>query len=429
MAWTAERTAEQAAAIAAQFFAEQGNYSMARKSAMPTLQPAQQYNKNNTDTPAFYVFNRTDQDGFVVVSADDRTESVLAYSDEGGFDNTDINPSLRWWLQRYQRQLSAWTDSTARTATNRDGVALNVTTAVAPLMTAKWDQEAPYYNNCPKDLFSSELCPTGCVATAAAQIMYKWKYPAKGAGSHNYEWCDYGTFYWELECETLRIKFDTVVFDWTNMKDIYKKYTPQQARAVASLMYACGVACDMSYSSDGSGAWTDDMGYGLITYFDYTYSKFVTTYTRSQYSYYKDGDVRLDKAEYGCSLDSIQSYINDDLEAGRPVLMGGWDEDYGGHEFVCDGRDTQGRFHINWGWGGAGNGYFSISNLGPTDDYGQSYNFSEDLDAMIGLEPAHLPSALPTVSDDSQPQKILRQGHLLIRHDSRWYNTLGNKIR
>jgi len=145
-------------------------------------------------------------------------------------------------------------------------------------------------------------------------------------------------------------------------------------------MYHCGVSSEMHYGGDsawGSGTLTDYMAYALKTYFGYKFDKFVTMYSRSNYGSVHSGVT----AEFGVSRNQIKSYFNADLEAGRPIIMGGEGND-GGHEFVCSGRDTQNRFYINFGWEGSGDGYYAITALSP----GQS-DFSSGLDAIIGLRP------------------------------------------
>jgi len=375
-----ERSAQDAAALAAEFMNQQVNVP-ARKASVgaSAMQLSHTRAKLNSTEPAFYVFNQASKSGYVVVSADDRTEDVLMYSDEGTLDVEKANPNLQFWLRRLQEEISAVNDENGFTAAEKQArKAVNVT-AIAPLLKnadgteITWYQESPYWNQCPKK--SSSYCLTGCVATAAAQIMYKWRHPVTGTGSHSYIW----------NSQTLSKDFSTVTFDWTNMLPAYDgvSSTTAQKTAVATLMYCCGVACEMDYgtsSEGGSGAYTDMMGYGLTTYFGYKAEKFITMYSKSKY-----GTAAFSPAEYSVTRSSFETYFNADLEAGRPIIMGGGDNTSGGHEFVCDGRNSSGYFHINWGWEGEGNNYCLLSSLKPS---GYSYGFSANLDAMIGLEPA-----------------------------------------
>ena len=345
--------------------------------------------KATSEDNAFYVFNRADEAGFIIVSADDRTaEDVLGYTEDGSFDADHINPNLRFWLSRYAEEISSIKDNDEAAAQPRKAVQV---TAIPNLLKnaagteITWYQEAPYYNYCPIDQRDQTRCLTGCVATATSAIMYKWQYPAKGTGTHSYTWKDcLNNSCSSYKDITVTSNFDTVSFDWANLLPAYegKSYTTAQAKAVASLMYNVGVAADMQYGGDatgGSGAWTDVMANGLKTYFGYTFDKFITMYSKSDY-----GTAAVTPAEYNVTSSQFTTYFNADLEAGRPILMGGEDTEGGGHEFVCCGRDANNKFYINWGWEGDGNGYYALSSLKPNSNY----NFSTNLDALIGLRPA-----------------------------------------
>ncbi|MBQ0075572.1 MAG: C10 family peptidase [Bacteroidales bacterium] len=381
----AERTVEDAAAIAAQFTNNQPSLRQAgvtpRTAATMTL--AHKCMKKNGTEPAYYVFNQGNDAGFVIVSGDDRTEDVLVYAEQGSFDPEKVNPNLRFWLNRLQEEISfANDDNAVDKITPRKAVS-----AIGPLLKndkgqeIAWYQETPYNNLCPIDKYDNTRSYTGCVATAMAQIMYKWRYPEKGTGSKTYTWENANK---KTQKETLTANFGETTYDWDNMVYNYSKvsYNTAQANAVATLMYQLGVACEMEYGGDeagGSGAFTDMMGDGITTYFGYKADKFITTYTQKAY-----GASAFEPAEYGVTTAKIEQYFNADLEAGRPIIMGGEDTD-GGHEFVCDGRNASGYFHINWGWEGDGNCYCKLSALKPS---GYSYNFSTNIDAMIGVEPA-----------------------------------------
>lgn len=369
----APRTAQEAAAIAAQFMNTNAAGPHKAPATAATMQLVHQMPKLVSEEPAFYVFNKTDNGGFVIVSADDRTEDIIGYSDEGRIGET-INPNLAFWLRGVQKAISAINDSTVIHK------APMATTAIGPLLVNKdgieitWYQEAPYSNLCPLDS-DNKRCLTGCVATAAAQVMYKWCYPEQGIGTHSYTWENSkGTK------KTLTVDYGNTTYDWENMLPsyLYKSSNSKQKTAVATLMYHAGVACDMQYSSQGSGSLTDLMANGLVDYFGYHVDKFITTYS----SYYYPSSFT--PAEYKVTVAKFTEYFNADLEAGCPIIMGGEDSD-GGHEFVCDGRDAKGYFHINWGWEGSDNGCFSLSSLSV-----DGYNFSSQIDAIIGLRPAKI---------------------------------------
>ncbi|MBP5476810.1 MAG: C10 family peptidase [Paludibacteraceae bacterium] len=368
--FSGERTVEQAAGLAANFVKKQSGFRMRHQAPAEAsdMQLAYTGMVKDQPVPAYYVFNSPDNEEAVFISADDRTQPVLGYIEAGGFDYNTANPSLRWWLNRYSRQLAAISEIEDIQASSP----AETYTSVAPLLgKIEYDQEKPYSNLCPLDGTHRSL--TGCVATAAAQVMRFWKYPAQGTGSHSYT------------SSGLRKQVSAdfnVPYDWDNMLESYSgSYNATQASAIATLMFHCGVACDMDYSyNDGSAAYTDDMAAGLTKYFGYRVSKFVTQISARDYG----GAANFTPAEYSVKTTQIRDYIYADLEQGRPVILGGNDTyGEGGHEFVCDGRDANGRLHINWGWSGDGNGYFAITAL----DY-DGYEFSSDLDAILGVEPA-----------------------------------------
>lgn len=393
--FAAERTVEDAAAIAAQFTNNQPSLRQAgvapRTAAAMTL--AHKCMKKNGTEPAYYVFNQGNDAGFVIVSGDDRTEDVLVYAEQGSFDPEKVNPNFRFWLNRLQEQVSAANDDNAVDKVS-PRKAVNVT-AIGPLLKndkgqeITWDQLTPYNDLCPIDEYDNTRSYTGCVATAMAQILYKWRYPEKGTGSKTYTWVNANE---KTQRETLTVNFGATTYDWANMLPSYygKSATTAQKNAVATLMYHLGVACEMEYGGDkanGSGAYTDMIGDGITKYFGYKADKFITTYTKRDYDYYCGGSS-FSPTEYEVTTDEFEQYFNADLEAGRPIIMGGEDSEAGGHEFVCDGRDINGYFHINWGWEGDGNCYCKLSALTPQGRDYKDYDFSSEIDAMIGVEPA-----------------------------------------
>lgn len=388
------RTVEDAAVIAASFSTHhatnQRNASPAVTVAPTTLQPVlTQYKKESTD-PAYYIFNRPYKQGFVLVSGDDVTDEVLLYSDQGEFDPETANPSLKFWLNRLQEQISYVNEH------NVIRRAQVITTPIEPLLgDIAWDQLEPYNRLCPLDSNDYTLSYTGCVATAASQIMRYWRYPAQtNGGEESYTWICYDASggssgsWWDdwwgnsgeeevLFTKELSLDYDTIApYNWDLMLPTYDAdhYTDEQANEVARLMYHAGIATHMGYGGvarGGSGSYTDDMADGLVKHFGYKYTVFLDSYRNH----------RLDTSDFKTAFDS-------DLEKGRPILMGGIDgQGGGGHEFVCDGRDAYGAYHINWGWSGEGNCYTYISVLQPDGEY---YQFNNYIDAVIGLEPEHI---------------------------------------
>ena len=312
--------------------------------------------------PAFYVLNRENEKGFVIIAADDRAYTVLGYSDSGSWDENDLPDNLRAWLEGYKEEL-ATIDRIPETSMKQTEE--KTYTPVAPICKTQWNQSAPYNNACPS--YQSGHAAAGCVAIAASQIMKYHAYPAHGVGSHSYKWVNENG-----DSITLSADFANTTYDWTNMLSTYNSTATQtQKDAVATLIHQCGVACDMNYGKSSS-ATTSTMARELINTF---------SYDKSIRPLYKDyaGESTL--------LDAIQA----DLLAGRPVLMRGRTVKDEGHAFVGDGIDADGLVHINWGWGGKSDGYYRLSALAPTSQGigGSSSNraYTENVQIYTNIRP------------------------------------------
>ena len=437
--FAAPRTPEQAAEIAAEFTNQQPSLRMMHKAPRKAtnMRLAHKALQNNSQEAAFYVFNQEDNQGFVIVSADDRTaEDVLAYTENGSFDAETINPHLKWFLSRYAEEITALQTIKDSEFTDNPKVRKAAQVEAIPNLLVNqnnkaitWYQEYPYNNLCPIDRLDNTRCLTGCVATAASMIMYKWRWPEQGKDSSSYTWSDCTAMSYWGDCTNtydtvLSANYGATTYAWDQMLPAYegKSSTAAQKNAVAKLMYHAGVAAEMQYGGQeygGSGAWTDYMAYALMKYFKYDIDKFITQYSRSAYGGVHDGVT----AQYSVTSDQFKAYFNADLEAGRPIIMGGEGND-GGHEFVCCGRDANNKFYINWGWEGSGDGYYAITSLRPSGS-----NFSNNLDAIIGLRPHQSGAAIEKVEAPAQAEKILRDGQIIIRRGNESYTIFGQQIQ
>ena len=320
----------------------------------------------------FYVFNAEGQNGFVIVSADDRTTPVLGYADKGSLEMNKLPVNARRWLEGYAEEIKALgEDVQANTHPRRV-----IGAPVAPLLTCHWDQGAPYNLQCPIDGEYNSV--TGCVATAMAQVMYYHKWPQSATTAIP----AYTTSTKKLSLPEL----PATTFKWNQMKDSYSyDETGAAADAVAELMRYCGQAVRMDYTSNESGA---SVGAAhLINYFGY--SKTAQNMNRSYYT-----------------TTEWEAMIYKELSNARPVLYSG-NSGSGGHQFVIDGYDDKGLFHVNWGWGGYADGHFVLSVLNP-DGRGigggsSSNGYTRWQDAIIGVQPDHgEPAAKPDIFFMSQ---------------------------
>lgn len=285
----------------------------------------------------FYVFNVGSEQGFVLVSGDDATKSILGYSEEGTFCSEKIPENLKDWLRFYQSEIKYAMESglSAKTPV----ASLRNASSVAPLLgQIKWNQGDPYNLICPKAT-NENRAVTGCTATAMAQIMRYYKWPEMGLSSHTYTSANYGS---------LTVNYAKTTYDWANMLVSYgSSSTAKQDTAVATLMYHVGVSMDMNYSSTASAASVSNAGTAFYKYFRY------------------DSDIQQRSRAFYTSAE-WDSLIKVELNAARPILYSGNQGDNGGHAFVCDGYDTNNLYHINWGWGGMSDGYFELSSLQPS---------------------------------------------------------------
>ncbi len=322
----------------------------------------------------YYVFNNSQNRGFVVVSGDDKVAPVLGYCDEGSFDANDIPDGLRYMLDCYAEQIQyARTHSVSAYAAPSVESTVNIT----PLLTCNWNQNSPFNDLCPTFGTENVHAATGCVATATAQVMNYHKWPKQGTGNNSYV-CNVAN----QGNQTLSADFGSTTYDWANMLDHYTAgaYSEAEGNAVATLMYHVGVASNMNYGVN-SNAPTYAAMTALRTYFGY--NKSMRKYLRS------------------CvPAEQWDSLIMNELLNSRPVIYSGFTPKGGGHCFVLDGCNSDSYYHFNWGWGGKSNGYFLITALNPTDQgigsYEGGYNCAQEF--IAGIYPDQ---------GEPEPQKFL----------------------
>ena len=385
------RTVQEASAVASAFVQAQneakGERLKAKGERIPVELACTQYQVDQT-TPAVFVFNSTDK-GFVLVSAEDDARAVLGYSDEGTFDANNIPENMQFWLQMYADELkNKPTPSPSlkgRVAMQRKDVVSDQGDeaeeesypTISPILgETVWGQGEPFNNKCPE--INGERTVTGCVATAMSQIMYVHKYPTKGTGSYSYT----------TETKKLKVSadFGSTTYDWANMiPDYTDSYTTAQADAVATLMYHVGVAAEMDYTVESSGAVSSIALAAMTEYFGY--NKAINVLPKD---FMKEED--------------LLHVIATDLQAGRPVYVSGSTVNQEGHAFVCDGIKSDGYLHINWGWYGVANGYFALSALAPevqgTGGSASNLAFTEGVCIYSNIKPGAGGEAMPLVTVD-----------------------------
>lgn len=315
--------------------------------------------------PLYYIFNIGVNKGFVIISADDDAFPLIGISLERGFAlQKPISPEYEWWMNNVKEQIieikseklqadqkinNEWTKLRSANYINDNY------SSVSPLLTTTWDQGCYYNALCPQDpqsIYSCNRALVGCVATAMAQTMKYYNFPATGSGSNSYNSPGYGT---------QSANFGSTTYNWSAMPN----NVTSSNSAVATLSYHCGVGVNMTYGADGSASYVTDARNALVNYFKY----------KSSASYKK-------RMNYSSSWESL---LITELNSSRPVIYGGYNTN-SGHCWVCDGYTTSGSanlFHMNWGWSGQYNGYFYSTALNPATS-----NYSSNQDGIFGIEPS-----------------------------------------
>lgn len=293
-----------------------------------------------------YIMESQTNNRVIFISADDVARPLLGWCEASTFDIANLPPALQYMLDCYSKEIRIASAAGAATYTPQSS---DNRPEIAPLITTKWHQTAPYNLLCPED--SDRRCVTGCVATAMAQIVNYHKYPTHGQGENSVVY----------NGQTYSMNFAEQTFDYANMLNDYTgDYTEDEAKSVAQLMYACGIACNTTYGLGASGSSSNNAALGLVRNLGYS-----------------SATVSLEKNFF--TYDEWFELLYNELSANRPILYTGADNNLNGHAFVLDGYATNEYFHFNWGWGGSSDGYFQL--------FSTKFSYNNGQEAIIGLQP------------------------------------------
>ena len=322
----------------------------------------------------YYIFNSAKS--YVVVSGDDLAPQILMYGEEGSLDMNNIPPAMQWLLNKYKYQIDGIKAGTLAPIK----LPKFATTPVAPMVTANWDQSAPYNNQCPTSGGSRAV--TGCPATSLAMCYYKWKWPETFPACAAINGSTTGGYSAAALPERAA--------DWDNIIDEYTgpsnyNYTTAQANAVAWLMRYAGQSIpDFYYTNSASGA-NDPEIYQGCKNMGYTDAQYLmlTELLGSSWNPYNSEQYYTDE--------QWNEWMLNELHNGRPIEYLAYDSGGdGGHAFNVFGVNASGQYYVNWGWSGQSNGYCTLHNFTTaTGSTGQSgayvFNWGEAM--IIGIEP------------------------------------------
>ncbi len=353
---------------------------MAPAALNPVLLKAEMGNAK-INQPVYYIYNTSTT--FLVVAGDDRAEEILMVGDRPLKDINNLAPGMQDILNQYKDQITFLQEHPGLEV---DPVIKTKETpslrASSYLMTALWDQEAPYYNQCK---FGNYQCLTGCPATSASMVFYYWKYPTAATGVVPGYKSTIQTSYYGSGVSYTHSALPSVTFDWANMKDSYSSYTTAQGTAVATLMHYVGQAERMEYgtsSAGGSGVSVDSAQNVADAFIRFGYdASTVRLVKQYEYYVYSGGSWKQQTQNYTDA--QWAAIIQAEMAAGRPIVFMAVSTSGGGHAFNVDGYDSSSnKYHVNFGWSGDGNSWYSLNSFSYS-----GYTFNQYQQMIIGIQP------------------------------------------
>lgn len=336
------------------------------------------------DMPQMKIY-KADEGGFVIVSKDDRVRPVLAYSNVA-INTGDIPCCMKWWMDATDKGIAHALENGDRLTDDN----LPTYTPVEPFLKCHWSQSAPYNNLAP--VIGKKHAPSGCVATAMAQVIWYNRFPASAEFMGSYT--EPGNNVVKKEPVNSTYNYDLMAEGYGSYiafgENVQRDYTDEEGSAVAQLLYDCALASKMDFNTGGSGAYSSDYGHSLHTFFGYP----------------KNAIKSLQRL---CFTDEEwHKMVYDELKRHSPLMYSGTGDD-GGHCFVVHGIDENGMVYVNWGWAGQYDGYFDMDIM---NSQGNKDVFNLQQNVVIGIRPKALDddcaTSLFASLDGFNAQKLLR---------------------
>ena len=293
-----------------------------------------------TAAPAYYVFESTTGKGFVIVAGDDAVDPVCGYSFDSSMPSPDNLPdNFKIWMKGLRASIlhiRQTGKSTSRAASRAD-----IGEEVILMKTPLWNQDYPFNIQAPMD--GDKPSFAGCTAVAIATVMHYYKWPEQGVGQTD----AYTTSTKGISVAPRNLE---IPYDWDNMRRTYitNRYTEEEANAASRLIVDIGCAIGADFTAESTGA---AVRHAILA------QKF--KYNPGVYYVLRDSYKQADWI----------SLMKSELIMERPILYT-VDKIDGGHAIVLDGYTTADYFHVNWGWGGYCDGFYSLYDMNTgTDAY------------------------------------------------------------
>ena len=295
--------------------------------------------RSTESAPTFYVFDNEIGPGFVIVSGDDAVQQILAYSFDSNFKADNIPSNLAWWLDTMNSQVV----NLRKTGEVASDAGLIPGTTALLYETAKWSQSSPYNDQCPGKMYLGKMehAVTGCGPTAIAIVLRYKEYPRAGTGTTP----EYTTAQDDLTVYARELGQEYLWDEMPLYTPFEKAWTDVQKEQVSRLIADIGAAAHVQYGLDATSIFSTSVVPTLTEYFGFDKSAYL-----AERNYYSDKDWL--------------PMIMQELEENGPVIYSGSSSDVG-HMFVLDGYDSNKYVHVNWGWGGSNDGFYSLSSMSP----------------------------------------------------------------
>ena len=355
--------------------------------------------KRASGEPCLYVVNMGHGGGFVVLSGDDSTDEVIGYSDNGDFDAEQMPDNMRAWLDQWTTDIDATLSADVQLASRPlKAKAQNIhpTDVIEPLITTQWGQGAPFNKYCPT--INGVQSPTGCTATAMAQLLYFHRHPTGNTTTI--------PAYVTTTAKQSIPQLSVTSFNWDLITPEVTETTPEEVTdEIAKLMVYCGHSVNMDYKENTSSSYVFDVPESLTKYFGYANTMHYVL--RESYD-----------------IEGWDNLLVNELKNNRPVIYSANTNINAGHAFICDGYDGKGFFHINWGWLGAGDGYYLLTSahakgegLNPNV---KNYHLTLNQAAVIGIQAIGEDGyVLPAEELRAYSRPSLKNGRLYTRADNK----------